>query len=211
MTNDLFKYKLALTALLAINIFAFSSEDIQAQNSIYYEPAVQNIIKKDCGRCHSGPTRNLMDYDNLKMYAQSGMLAAMVQGPMARFAGGDAQTILGWIHQGAPEKPQAQKAHFLGRPGRACPSPAGPGSGVQNIHLGLDGITYNNTVKYILKQDCLRCHSGRFRNLTTYANVKGYADSGLLESLVRLGGPMHRFAGPDSRLIIAWVHNGAPQ
>jgi len=41
--------------------------------------------------------------------------------------------------------------------------------------------------------------------------VKTYAKNGLLESLVQPGGPMHRFAGPDSRLIIAWVHNGAPQ
>lgn len=205
------RHRLVLTALLAINIFVFSRDDIQARNSVYYEPEIQNIIRNDCGRCHSGVTRNLMDYDSLKTYADSGLLAAMVQGPMARFAGGDAQAILGWIDQGAPEKPPAQKANFFGGPGRACPTPVGPGSGVQNTHLGGDRITYNNAVRYIFKQDCLRCHSGRFRNLTTYENAKRYADNGLLESLVQLGGPMHRFAGPDSRLIITWIHQGAPQ
>ena len=205
------KHRLALTALLAINIFAFSSDNIQARNSVYYEPEIQNIIKKDCGRCHSGITRNLMDYDSLKAYAASGMLAAMVQGPMRSFAGGDVQVILDWIRQGASEKPAGQKARFFASPSRVGPKAVAPGPGVQTGNLGGGQITYNNTIQYILKQDCLRCHSGQFRNLTTYENVKRYADSGLLESLVRMGGPMHRFAGPDSRLIIAWVHQGAPQ
>jgi hypothetical protein len=203
------KHKWALTAFLAINIFAFSSDDIQARNSVYYEPEIQNIIKKDCGRCHSGVTRNLMDYDSLNAYAASGMLAAMVQGPMRGFAGSDVQAILDWIRQGAPEKPAGQKAGFLPGPGRVGPKSARPGFGAQAAKLPGDQITYNNTIKYILKQDCLRCHSGKFRNLTTYVNVKRYADSGLLETLVRRGGPMHRFAGPDSRLITAWVHRGA--
>ena len=207
----LLKRKWALTALLVIDIFAFSSFHIQAQNSVYYEPTIQNIIKNDCGRCHSGSTRNLMGYDNLKTYADSGMLATMVQGPMERFAGSDVQTILDWIHQGAPEKPTGKKVHFLSGPNQACPNPGGPAPGVQSANLGGDRITYNNTIRYIIKQDCLRCHSGRFRNLTTYENVNSYAKNGLLETLVQIGGPMHRFAGPDSRFIIAWVHNGAPQ
>ncbi len=211
MTNDFFKHRLALTVLLAIHIFVFSSDDIQARNSVYYEPEIQNIIRNDCGRCHSGVTRNLMDYDSLKTYADSGLLAAMVQGPMARFAGGDAQTILGWIDQGAAEKPTGQKVQFLTSPGRAGPKSVRTGPGVPTGNIGGELITYNNTIQYILKQDCLRCHSGRFRNLTTYENVKRYADNGLLASLVQLGGPMHRFAGPDSRLIITWVHQGAPQ
>ncbi|HIJ57671.1 MAG TPA: hypothetical protein HPQ03_16320, partial [Deltaproteobacteria bacterium] len=58
-------------------------------NGPYYEPTIKNIIAADCGRCHSGPTRNLMDYDSLKTYAGTGMLETMVQGPMRGFAGND--------------------------------------------------------------------------------------------------------------------------
>lgn len=242
----------------ALGLF-FSSSAANAGQNIYYEPTVKRIIRNDCGRCHSGPTRYFMDYDSLKSYAQSGLLAGMVQGPMKRFAGNNAQIILDWIDQGAREKPDAntaQKANFTAPPGANCPTPQGgasrggtghqplhqgrnqttavktappgvncpapqgalPGGGTghQPLHQGRNrtvtgGITYNNTIQYVLKQDCLRCHSGKFRNLATYNNVKMYADNGLLKELVRLGGPMHRFAGPDTRLIIQWVNEGAPQ
>ena len=170
---------------------------------IYYENTIKDIIRADCARCHSGPTRNLMDYDSLKAYADSGLLATMVQGPMARFAGNDAQAILKWIQDGASEKPAAAPAQFTNTPG--CVQGAPP------ANVGNGQITYNNTIKQILAKDCLRCHSGPFRNLTTYKNVKMYVDNGLLKTLVRVGGPMHRFAGPDSRLIIAWINNGAPR
>ncbi|NVM22657.1 MAG: hypothetical protein HWN68_12870, partial [Desulfobacterales bacterium] len=74
---------------------------IQANaRNIYYENTIKDIIRTDCSRCHSGPTRNLMDYDSLKAYADSGLLATMVQGPMRRFAGNDARTILQWIQEG---------------------------------------------------------------------------------------------------------------
>jgi hypothetical protein len=46
--------------------------------------------------------------------------------------------------------------------------------------------------------------------LTTYENLKVYVDNGLLQILVQRGGPMHRFAGPDSRKILGWVKDGAP-
>ena len=144
-----------------------------------------------------------MDYDSLKAYANSGLLATMVQGPMRRFAGNDAQTILQWIQDGAPEKPSAAQAQFTNTPG--CMQ------GVPPANAGNGQITYNNTIKHILAKDCLRCHSGPFRNLTTYKNVKLYVDNGLLKTLVRMGGPMHRFAGPDARQIIIWINNGAPQ
>ena len=125
----------------------------------YYENTIKDIIRSDCARCHSGPTRNLTDYDSLKTYADSGMLATMVQGPMRRFAGNDVQIILKWIQDGAPEKAPVVPARFGPPAGSANPMPEGQ-------------ITYHNTIKNILAKDCLRCHSGPFRNLTTYKNVK---------------------------------------
>ena len=195
-----------LVFIVAALMLISAGNRTQAARKVYYEPTVKNMIARDCGRCHSGPTRYLMDYDNLKTYADSGMLATMVQGPMGRFAGNDTQTILDWVNAGAPEKPAARAAHFTGRAGTVCPTPGGPGQ-----RIGTVQITYDNTIHDVLKKDCLRCHSGHFRNLTTYQNVKIYVANGLLKTLVQLGGPMHRFAGPDSRLIIAWVNNGAPR
>ncbi|MBF0396286.1 MAG: hypothetical protein HQK78_05910 [Desulfobacterales bacterium] len=177
-----------------------------AKNQVYYEPTIKNIIMTKCSNCHSGATRNLMDYDSLKAYADSGLLSNMVQGPMYRFAGNDAQTIVDWVNNGAPEKPTAgNQVNFVRVFGRqGCPM------GTQS-NIPLNQITYTNTIKDVLNRDCLTCHSGQFRNLTTYKNVKMYADNGLLKQLVQIGGPMHRFAGPDSQLIIAWVNNGAPR
>ncbi|MBF0496555.1 MAG: hypothetical protein HQK58_08285 [Deltaproteobacteria bacterium] len=183
-----------------------------ATQGIYYEPTIKNIIAADCGRCHFGSVRYLGDYDNLKMYADSGMLATMVQGPMGRFAGNDADIILTWVDNGAPEKPGVTQAQF-----QACP-PGSPGLGlghngppVANSNGSAAKVTYSNTIKGILTQDCLQCHSGPFRNLTTYQNVKMYVDNGLLKLLVRRGGPMHRFAGPNARIIVDWIDAGAPQ
>ena len=162
----------------------------------YYENTIKDIILADCARCHSGATRNLTDYDSLKMYADSGLLATMVQGPMRRFAGNDVQIILKWIQEGAPEKASVVPARFGPPPVSGNPIPGGH-------------VTYQNTIKNILAKDCLRCHSGHFRNLTTYENVKIYVDNGLLKSLVLPGGPMHRFAGRDTHQIISWINSGA--
>ncbi len=185
---------------------------IQAKaQKIYYENTMKDIIRVDCGRCHSGPTRNLMDYDSLKAYADSGLLATMVQGPMRRFARNDVRTILQWVQDGASEKPPAGPAHFTNMPGSGSTVTGGPRSrpGSPPLNGATGRITYNNTIKSILAKDCLRCHAGQFRNLTTYGNVKMYVDNGLLKTLVRVGGAMHRFAGPDSRQIIMWINNGA--
>ncbi|MFH1491353.1 MAG: hypothetical protein ABII06_20795, partial [Pseudomonadota bacterium] len=169
---------------------------VKARN-VYYDNTIKGIIRNDCGRCHSGPSRNLTDYDSLKAYADGGLLSTMVQGPMRRFAGNDVQTIVDWVQQGAPEKPAAKAAAFFHGPG---PGPRPP---LQQAPGGR--FTYDNTVKHILARDCLRCHSGPFRNLTTYEHLKMYVDNGLLQTLVMPGGPMHRFAGPDTRLIMAWI------
>lgn len=172
-----------------------------AGKMIYYVDTVKNIIQTDCARCHSGLSRNLMDYDSLKAYADSGILAGMVQGPMGRFAGNDAETLLSWIDGGALEQPAPTPAAFNQRAGlgnrRGAARPQGR-------------VTYENSIKFILAERCLRCHSGPFRNLTTYENVKLYVNNGLLETLVQRGGPMNRFAGPASRKIIRWVKDGAP-
>lgn len=180
---------------------------------IYYENTIKGIIRADCGRCHSGPTRNLVEYDSLKAYADSGLLGAMVQGPMRRFAGNDVQVILKWIQDGAPEKPAAaSQVQFSQIPRFNSPVCRGPGSRAETPLTGVPNgqITYHNTIKHILAKDCLRCHSGPFRNLATYKNVKMYVANGLLKTLVLPGGPMHRFAGPDTRQILAWVNDGAP-
>ena len=185
---------------------------LAAGQEITYDNNIRDIISRDCGRCHSGPTNNLMDYDNLKVMVDNGMLRAMVSpgGPMSRFAGNDANTITTWIDNGAPEKAAAQPANFFAPHMNVQNTPAAGQGGFQP-GVPQDQVTYENTIKYILAKDCLQCHSGTFRNLTTYNNVKYYADNGLLKTLVSRGGQMHRFAGPDSRTIISWVDNGAPQ
>lgn len=179
-----------------------------AAKAVYYEPTIKNIINNDCAQCHSGPSRNLMDYDSLKMYADTGLLATMVQGPMSQFAGNDAPTIVTWAQNGAPEKSPAIRVFF--RSGGNCPQ-GQMSPGAMGMQEQQGPVTYNNGIRQILAKDCLRCHSGPFRNLTTYDNVKVYVDNGLLKSLVSIGGPMHRFAGPDSHAIIAWIDSGAPQ
>jgi hypothetical protein len=178
---------------------------------IYYENTIKDLIRADCGRCHSGLTRNLMEYDSLKAYADSGLLATMVQGPMARFAGNNQQAILAWINAGAPEKPGAAPAGFFTLPFMAGQGGAGCMTRQPFVpDVPSNEMTYGNTIKYVLAKDCFQCHSGPFRNLTTYENVKMYVDNGLLKTLVGPGGPMHRFAGPDARLILTWINNGAP-
>lgn len=186
----------------------FPSVMLVKAQKVYYSDTIQNIIQSDCSQCHSGASRNLMDYDNLKAYADSGILAIMVQGPMSRFAGNDAPTILAWIDSGAPEKPQATTAAF---PAPACPTSPGTFPGNNAAGPAEVPITYENTIQYVIAGDCLRCHAGPFRNLTTYENVKMYVDNGLLKTLVQPGGQMHRFAGPDARLFLIWIRNGAPR
>ncbi|GFK92328.1 hypothetical protein NNJEOMEG_00152 [Fundidesulfovibrio magnetotacticus] len=107
-----------------------------AASKVYYDPTIRDIILADCSSCHGGAVRNLMDYDNLNAYAQSGMLEAMIQGPMAQFAGADASTILDWVAAGAPEHPagaagtapaawRSQTSHPGAVPHQAGRTPAG--------------------------------------------------------------------------------------
>ncbi len=180
-----------------------------AAQKIYFEPTVRDIIVRDCGRCHSGKSRNLTDWDHIRVYVDNGMLEAMLQGPMQRFAGPDADVILAWIKSGASENPP--KSGGGATPAAlVCPTP--PGGGFQMRQQPMAGnITYTNTIADVLNRDCLRCHLGPFRKLTTYEDVKFYVDNGLLETLVMTGGPMHRFAGPDTKFFMMWIRAGAPR
>ena len=191
-----------MTQLAQMTVPAASKPSVDT--GVYYIDTIKNITARDCGRCHSGPVRNFMTYDKLKAYAASGLLKAMVSpgGAMNGMAGSDAPVILAWIAQGSPEKPGVQLAQMIG-----------PGNGIKPYELTvpLESMTYENTIKFVLAKDCLECHSGQFRNLTTYAKVKYYVDNGLLRLLVSRGGQMHRFAGPDSRLLLQWAAKGAPQ
>jgi mono/diheme cytochrome c family protein len=98
-----------------------------ASRNIYYDPTIRNIIQADCAGCHGGAVRNLTDYDNLNAYVQSGMLEAMLQGPMAQFAGNDASIILDWTAAGAPEHAAGKATpaalnRSIQQPGQAFPN-----------------------------------------------------------------------------------------
>ncbi|WP_173080276.1 hypothetical protein [Fundidesulfovibrio magnetotacticus] len=214
-----------------------------AATQVYYEPTIRDIIRKDCLRCHTGGTRDLRDWDSVRAYAQNGMLEAMVLGSMRRFANQDADIILQWLRNGAPENPPragraapavaaATQPLPQGQglaPAPPCPPGAGPGNapggglgqghgpgGGAGRHPGAAPVapgqlTYEGTIQGLLAQDCMRCHLGPFRKMTTYEDVKMYVDNGLFEALVMPGGQMHRFAGPNTRIYLAWVRAGAPR
>ena len=211
-----------------------------AAMQVYYEPTIRDIIRKDCLRCHSGGTRNLRDWDSVRAYAQNGMLEAMVVGSMRRFADQDADIILQWLKNGAPENPPRQgrgaKVAAAGQPLQEQAGLTGPGmhqgQGGQGLHQGQGGgpgmhqgqggqgggqaaptgdLTYTGSIEGLLAQDCMRCHMGPFRKMTTYEDVKMYIDNGLFEALIVPGGQMHRFAGPDTKVFLAWVRAGAPR
>ncbi|MEI8346927.1 MAG: hypothetical protein WCG27_05640 [Pseudomonadota bacterium] len=93
-----------------------------------------------------------------------------------------------------------------GRNGSPPPPPTAP----QNT-INTDQITYTNTISGIIEVSCLRCHSGPFRNLSNYENVKAYADNGLLKTLVEPGGLMNRFSGKNTPDFLEWIKNGAPK
>ncbi|MBF0515211.1 MAG: hypothetical protein HQK81_14280 [Desulfovibrionaceae bacterium] len=190
-----------------------------AANQVYYEPTIRDIIRKDCGRCHTGGARSLTDWDSVRAAVDNGMLAAMLQGAMPRVGGGGGDILPGWIDAGAPENPprfrgQATPAAFgtagppPDRPGKQGPPPGAPGMGREP---GPGDITYSGSIEALLAKDCMRCHLGPFRKMTTYEEVKMYVDNGLLKTLVEPGGQMHRFAGPDTKIFLQWIKAGAPR
>ena len=72
--------------------------------ALTYSKDIQPIIEKNCLRCHGGPIRTLKTYDQVKAYADSGLLKMMTQpgGPMSRFlTAEESQRLSAWIDSGA--------------------------------------------------------------------------------------------------------------
>jgi hypothetical protein len=101
------------------------------------------------------------------------------------------------------------------------PAPCPQARGGMHHHIGTNhiqtnnnptGYSYSNTIKDIIQKNCLRCHGGPIRNLSTYTHVKAYVDNGLLMMMIQPGGPMSRFLSADeSHQIASWIKAGAPQ
>jgi hypothetical protein len=83
---------------------------------------------------------------------------------------------------------------------------------VAAVSPGGAGSSYDAAVSGIVSRNCLRCHGGAMRNLSTYQNLKSYATSGLLMMMVQPGGPMSHFLAPaEAQQIIDWVDAGGPR
>lgn len=100
-------------------------------------------------------------------------------------------------------------------PQGACPAQTNQtlGTGNHTVHTTQPSSpTYENTVSGIISKNCLRCHSGPIRPLTSYDKVKTYVDNGILTMMIQPGGPMSRFLTADeSHQITAWIKAGAPR
>lgn len=112
-----------------------------------------------------------------------------------------------------PTNPYATQTPTQGNVGGT--SPIGGSANLQNpgslSQPTTQPITYSNTIAQVVQANCLRCHGGPIRNLSTYDNLKGYADNGLLMMMVQPGGPMSRFLSADeAQKIIDWVKAGSP-
>lgn len=187
-------------ALFVLSLGALLGGIALAAQGVYYEPTIRDMVRKYCARCHSGNLRNLTSWDSVRAYVDNGMLAAMLQGPMRQFGGPDADVMLAWIEAGAPENPP-----------RAAKDPRPAALLVEQGPTQTPPLTYTGAVKDVLAKDCLRCHMGPFRKLTTYAEVKAYVDNGQLARMTQPGGPMRPFAGSDVQTLQAWIEAGAPQ
>ncbi|MBI5481362.1 MAG: hypothetical protein HY906_21060 [Deltaproteobacteria bacterium] len=72
--------------------------------------------------------------------------------------------------------------------------------------------TYSGSVAEIVSRNCLRCHGGALRNLSTYQNIRSYAQSGLLGMMIQPGGPMSHFLAPaEAPQLLDWVDAGEPR
>jgi len=79
-----------------------------ASATLTYDQDLKAVFDARCVGCHSA----LGTYQQAKAYADSGRLKQMVGpgGAMAQYAGTDAQKILDWIAQGAPQSAQGTAA-----------------------------------------------------------------------------------------------------
>lgn len=89
---------------------------------------------------------------------------------------------------------------------------------------GADNITYTNTVKSIIDNNCISCHAtvpvnGAPMSLTTYENVKNAVlNRGLLDRISRAQGAGGMMPNGGIRLpqttidkVVQWQQNGLPQ
>lgn len=73
--------------------------------TITYSNTIKGIVERNCLRCHGGPIRTLNTCDQVKAYANNGLLKMMTQpgGPMSRFLTADeSHQISAWIKAGSP-------------------------------------------------------------------------------------------------------------
>jgi hypothetical protein len=93
----------------------------------------------------------------------------------------------------------------------AAQAPCPPGGGQTGGATISQGVTYTNTARGIVAKNCLGCHGGPIRNLTTYSKLKAYADNGMLLMMTQPGGPMSRFlTAHEYQQFNQWVKAGAP-
>jgi len=195
-------------AAIAATLFAHFA---LAASGVYYEPDIRDIVRKDCARCHSGSLRNLMSWDSVRSYVDNGLLAAMLQGPMRQFAGPvDANAVLAWIEAGAPENPPRRTGATT-----ASTTASTTAAATTAATTGTEGaaaaqpLTYSGAVEPVLARDCLRCHLGPYRKMTTYEEVKALVDSGRFQTMLAPGGLMAPFAGNDAQTLLNWSKSGA--
>jgi len=107
--------------------------------------------------------------------------------------------------------PQATPAPCPQSAAAPCPTHSINQHSVNPSTPGSQPIAYSNTVAQIVQSNCIRCHGGPIRNLSTYDNLKAYANNGLLMMMIQPGGPMSRFlSADDAQNIISWVKAGSP-
>jgi hypothetical protein len=86
------------------------------------------------------------------------------------------------------------------------------GTAVGGTFVAATAPSYDATVAPIVSKNCLRCHGGPMRNLSTYQNLKQYAASGLLAMMIQPGGPMSHFLTPaEAQVITDWIAAGEPR
>ena len=86
------------------------------------------------------------------------------------------------------------------------------GAAIGGTFAAATAPSYDATVAPIVSKNCLRCHGGPMRNLSTYQNLKQYAASGLLAMMIQPGGPMSHFLTPaEAQVITDWIAAGEPR
>jgi len=117
---------------------------------------------------------------------------------------------------GAAVADPAARGELVATPGAIPPcgrSFARPQAAVPStVAAPINAPAYSGTVSEIVARNCLRCHGGALRNLSTYQNLRSYGQSGLLMMMIQPGGPMSHFLAPaEAQQLIDWVEAGEPR